>query len=153
MSKIDYTIDLMETKDIESLAQLEKLCFSEPWSESALSAELGKDCAIFLVAHNSFGDTLGYMGLNYVLDEGYITNIAVFPAFRNQGIAAALIKAMLDTCKSKALCFVSLEVRCSNFSAINLYKKLGFIEVGKRKNFYSYPTEDGLIMTFYYNKE
>ena len=85
-----------------------------------------------------------------VLDEGYVTNIGVLPDHRKKGIGKALTNQLIDYSVSQKLAFLSLEVRVSNTPAINLYTSLGFKEVGKRKNFYSNPKEDALIMTRYF---
>ena len=82
-----------------------------------------------------------------MLDEGYITNVAVFPQYRKQGVATALIKRVFELAQEKKLAFVSLEVRVSNSAAIALYEKAGFKEEGRRKSFYRDPREDALIMT------
>ena len=101
------------------------------------------DCVFVLYEED--GIVKGYAGLQIVLDEGYITNVAVGPFFRRQGIASALMEELLK--KLDTLSFISLEVRESNLAAINLYTSLGFKEEGKRKNFYDAPKEDALIMT------
>ena len=88
-----------------------------------------------------------------VLDEGYVTNIGVLPEFRRRGIGAKIVNQLINFSKEKTLSFLSLEVRVSNMAAINLYKSLGFEEVGKRKNFYRLPNEDALIMTRYFTYE
>ena len=90
---------------------------------------------------------IGYIGIKAVIDEGYITNIAVFPEFRRRGVAKALLNKVFEFAKEKGLSFVSLEVRPSNTEAISLYEKTGFKEEGRRKNFYRLPLEDALIMT------
>ena len=93
---------------------------------------------------NSF---VGSAGFTAVLDEGYITNIAVHPDFRRRGVATELTNAVTEKAKELKLSFLSLEVRESNAAAISLYEKFGFLNVGRRKNFYSEPTEDAVIMT------
>ena len=120
----------------EHLGRLEKL--------KALREELGK--GIFLVAEQD-GEVQGYVGCQTVLDEGYITNVAVSPDFRRQGIARALIAELTAKAGENKLAFVTLEVRESNAPAIALYTGAGFAPVGKRKNFYSNPTENAVLMT------
>ena len=110
----------------------------------SLREELGK--GIFLVAEQD-GRTAGYVGCQTVLDEGYITNVAVSPDFRRQGIARALIAELTAKAGENKLAFVTLEVRESNAPAIALYTGAGFVPVGKRKNFYSNPTENAVLMT------
>ena len=128
-----------------AIAGLEQECFADPWSKEAVleSAESG---VLFLLFEEK-GEILGYAGMQIVLDEGYVTNVAVNRNHRKKGIGNALVKGLISAARERELSFVSLEVRPSNTAAISLYSKLGFAEVGRRKNFYSHPTEDGLIMT------
>ena len=141
----------MTDEHIPSIAQLEKECFGEcAWSENSLRESLQTDGASFFVALCD-GKIAGYVGMNIVLDEGYITNVAVSGNFRRKGIADGLI-ARLDECmEQKKLSFISLEVRVSNSPAICLYEKNGYKNLGVRKNFYRLPTEDAYIMTKYSN--
>ena len=134
----------MEERHLAALAEIERACFHAPWSETMLREELGK--GIFLVAEQD-GRTAGYVGCQTVLDEGYITNVAVSPDFRRQGIAKALITELIEQAKAKKLAFVTLEVRESNAAARALYAGAGFQPVGIRKNFYSNPTENAVLMT------
>lgn len=131
---------------IPQMAEIEKLCFSDPWSEVGITAELSKNNAYFIVAEEN-SVVLGYLGLNFILDEGYIANIATHPSYRKQGIATGLLNDVLTFGKNNKLSFLSLEVRESNTSAISLYEKFDFKNVGTRKNFYSNPTENAVIMT------
>ena len=134
----------MQEKHLPALAELEKQCFHAPWSEKMLREELGG--GIFLVAEQD-GEVQGYVGCQTVLDEGYITNVAVSPDCRRQGIARALIAELMAKAEENKLAFVTLEVRESNAPAIALYTGAGFVPVGKRKNFYSNPTENAVLMT------
>ncbi len=131
--------------DEVAIAQIEKECFSSPWSENAISEAI-QNGAVFLVAEKCF-DVVGYVSLNTALDEGYINNIAVKTESRRQGIAGRLLKALDREAKELKLSFLSLEVRKSNRNAILLYEKAGYKNVGARKNFYTKPTEDAIIMT------
>ena len=137
----------MEMRHIPKLAQLEQLCFSEPWSEAGLSAELENENAFFRVAESADGSILGYVGMHYVAGECYIDNVAVFPQARRMGAASALLQDMTCWAKQNGCSFISLEVRPSNTGAIALYQKFGFAEAGRRKRFYRDPDEDGLILT------
>lgn len=130
---------------VADIAKLEQLCFADPWTEDGLREELDNTCARFLTAVDETGTVAGYIGCHTVLDEGYIANVAVSPDFRRQGIGKKLVQALLA--QSPDLSFVTLEVRVSNDPAIQLYTGCGFQPVGTRKNFYSHPTEDALLMT------
>lgn len=111
-----------------------------------LREELGK--GIFLVAERD-GQAVGYVGCQTVLDEGYITNVAVSPDCRRQGIGRALIEELAQRARAQGLSFVTLETRASNAPAIALYEGAGFDRVGMRKNFYTAPSEDAVLMTLF----
>ena len=135
----------IEHRHIKDIALLEEVCFSTPWSEETILSAFKTGTKFFVAESN--GIVLGYVGISAIIDEGYITNIAVFPEYRNMGVATALLKELFLFAKENSLAFISLEVRQSNKNAISLYEKFGFIIDGKRKNFYTHPTEDALIMT------
>lgn len=142
-----FEIADVQLEHIEQIEQLEKQCFSVPWSRQALISQLPDGMHIFIAAFDDDGNVLGYVGLMYVLDEGYISNVAVSPERRRLGIADRLISTLVERANEKNLSFVTLEVRQSNAPAIELYKKNGFSNVGLRKNYYSKPTEDAILMT------
>ncbi len=145
---------MIEITDVEEsmlprIAELERQCFSLPWTVGALRSQLTPG-HIFLAAVESEGRApllLGYVGLMHVLDEGYINNVAVDPSFRRRGIAGALLDALEARCRALSLAFATLEVRAGNTPAIALYQKHGYRAVGKRKNYYEKPVEDAVIMT------
>lgn len=141
----EFEIMAIEYDHIKEIALLEKVCFSTPWSEQALLDAHKTGTRFFVAAKNK--KVLGYVGISAIIDEGYITNVAVFPEYRNIGVATALLLKLFHFAKEKELAFISLEVRESNQTAISLYQKLGFKQEGKRRNFYSSPTEDALILT------
>ena len=142
---MDIEIKKMTSSHIGEIARLEKECFSTPWSEQTIE-DAFKTGTRFFVAQKD-NSVLGYVGISAILDEGYITNVAVFPEARQQGVASALLNSLFEFAKENSLSFISLEVRESNNAAISLYQKFGFKTEGKRKNFYSAPQEDALIMT------
>ena len=132
------------------LAQIEKIeqqCFSCPWTLDQLRSQLSDDRHVFLAAVDAGGTVLGYVGMMFVLDEGYISNVAVAPDFRRQGVADALISALMTRAEELNLAFVTLEVRAGNEPAKSLYAKHGFVPVGRRKNYYDLPKEDAILMT------
>ena len=137
----------MAAAHVAELARLEQLCFSEPWSEAGLAAELNNETAFFRVAEDADGNVLGYVGMHCVAGECYIDNVAVFPQARRRGVASALLADLVAWAKAEECAFVTLEVRPSNVGAIALYEKFGFTEAGRRKRFYRNPEEDGLILT------
>ncbi len=136
----------MTEEDIPYVAELERICFSSPWSENQLKEELGNPTARFFVLRQD-GKVLGYIGANNIANEVYITNIAVFPEYRNKGCGEKLLSYLCFKSTEEESDFVTLEVRKSNVNAIKLYEKCGFEKEGERKNFYSNPTEDAYIYT------
>lgn len=140
------TIVSMEERHLAALAEIEKACFRAPWSADMLHEELGK--GLFLVAEQD-GKAVGYVGCQTVLDEGYITNVAVSPDCRRQGIGRTLIEELKKRAAQSGLSFITLEARASNAPAIALYEGAGFRQVGVRRNFYTAPTEDAVLMTHY----
>ena len=144
----------MTSDHLEDLEKLERICFSRPWSRKMLAEELENECAAFLVAEDAAtGKVVGYAGLLVVADEGYITNVAVFPAYRRRGIATQLIQVFINFAKGNRLAFLTLEVRPGNAAAIALYQGFGFKEAGRRKNYYDLPKEDALILTRVFGDE
>ena len=137
----------MNADHLDEVAELERICFSTPWSRNMLAEELDNALSAFLVALDDVGRVVGYAGLQVVLDEGYITNVAVRPECRRNGIAAKLLQVFLDFAQANRLSFLTLEVRASNYGAIALYGERGFRSVGRRKNYYEHPKEDAIIMT------
>ena len=142
-----YDIIPMTSAHLDQVAEIEQICFSDPWSRRMLSEHLENECAATLVAMGEDGTIMGYAGLLVVLDEGYITNVAVRPEYRRQGIAGELLAVFRRFAESNNMAFLTLEVRDSNASARALYTKHGFSEVGVRKNYYDHPKEDAIIMT------
>ena len=135
----------MKTQDVPQIAELEKICFSDPWSEVSIASELENPLSCWLVAVEE-EKVVGYVGSQTVLDGSDMMNIAVDPAFRRKGLAEALINRLIDLLRQrKSRCLV-LEVRASNAPAITLYGKLGFTEIGCRRNYYRNPKEDALIL-------
>jgi len=154
MEQKHYRIVPMNGDHLEEIERLERLCFSRPWNRRMLAEELENQCAAFLVAEDAeTGAVLGYAGLLVVADEGYITNVAVFPEQRRRGIAAAILEVYVRFAQANGLAFLTLEVRPTNTAAIALYRRFGFEEVGRRKNYYDLPKEDALILTRYFQQE
>ncbi len=147
----DLVIRDASDRDIDRLEELEKLCFSMPWTKEQLISQLPDDMHVFLAADIG-GETAGYVGMMHVVDEGYISNVAVAPEYRRRGIADALISALIARCEALALAFVTLEVRRGNAGAVALYKKHGFLPVGERKDYYELPREDALLMTKFFKR-
>lgn len=139
----------LRENDIPSIDEIERSCFSSPWSEDSIKSSFKNSSNHFYAAETD-GIIAGYIGLSVVLDEGYILNVAVIPDQRRKGIAKALLNEVINIYK-KDLQFLTLEVRPSNTAAIGLYEGFGFERVGSRKNYYRNPTEDALLLTKYFN--
>ena len=154
MEKMRVNVVPMSADHLDELARLEKICFSRPWSRTMLAEELDNQCAAFLVAVEPVTEkVVGYAGLLVMADEGYITNVAVFPEYRRRGVAEQLIAVFDNFARGNHLAFLTLEVRPSNAAAIALYQSFGFEEVGRRRNYYDLPKEDALILTKNYTYE
>ena len=149
MDSTAYIIRKMTADDVSAVAEIEKECFSSPWTHQGLLSETENPSAEFFVLESD-GCIAAYMGMHIVLDECYIANVAVRGSFRKRGYGQLLVENALDTAHKKGCYFITLEVRVSNLPAINLYEKCGFEKVGERKSFYSSPTENALIMTKYF---
>ena len=135
----------MNESHVPQIAELEKLCFNDPWSVNSIASELDNRLSFWLVAVEN-DCVLGYIGSQTVLGETDMMNIATHPDHRKQGIAAALIEALIAGLKERGSHSLMLEVRASNEAAISVYRRLDFVEVGKRKNYYRNPKEDALIL-------
>lgn len=139
----------LEKENIPEIAKLERLYFSQPWSEKAFLDAITGGNSYFVAAKTPENLIAGYGGMYFAAGEGYIYNIAVKKEFRGQKIGQAIIQKLIDYSLEKNLEFLSLEVRESNIPAINLYKKMNFKIMGKRRDFYSLPKEDAFIMTLF----
>ena len=145
---------LMEPKHAPSVAELEKLCFTVPWSEQAFLDELQKNpTARYFVLLNKANpiQVIAYGGYWKIFDEGHITNIAVHPDWRNQKAATYLLCQMIQFAKAEGIGDMTLEVRTSNFAAQAVYRKLGFQNEGIRKHYYEDTGEDAIIMWYRHN--
>lgn len=138
-------IKKMDTSHVAQVAALEKLCFTDPWSENSVASELENPLSLWLVALQQ-DMVVGYVGSQSVLGEGDMMNLAVAPGFRRQKIAEKLVLALIHALLGKNVRSLTLEVRASNEPAKALYEKLGFLQVGKRPNYYRNPKEDALIL-------
>lgn len=140
----------MEYKDLDEVVVIENSSFSIPWTRQDFEESLKKEHAIYMVVEND-GEIIGYCGLWIVIDEGQINNVAVKHNYRGQSIGTGLLNAMMEEGNRLGINAYTLEVRVSNAPAIALYTKVGFESAGIRKNYYSAPKEDAMIM-WKYNK-
>ena len=143
---MNIEIRKIDAESAHFAAELEKRCFSEPWSEKAILEEAERG---FFVAAYIDGAFAGYAGMLCVLDECDVCNIATVPEFRGRGVGKALTNALIESARESGASVIMLEVRKSNAAAIALYEKAGFTLVGQRKNFYTLPREDALLYNYY----
>lgn len=142
---MDYQIIPMTAVHVPQIAALERECFSDPWPEAAILPELTNALSLWLVAVSG-NSVLGYVGSQTVMDESDMMNLAVAPQCRRQGIARALIEALMEALQKRGSGSLTLEVRASNTGAIALYEAMGFSTVGRRPNYYFHPKEDARIL-------
>jgi ribosomal-protein-alanine N-acetyltransferase len=145
--KLQVRIVPMTAEHLDEAAELERICFSTPWSRAMLAEELENDCSSLLAAVDDTGRWRATRASRWCWTRGISLNVAVRPECRRNGIAEKLLRVFLDFAQAHALAFLSLEVRASNHPAILLYSKLGFRGEGRRRNYYEHPREDAIIMT------
>lgn len=136
---------LMNESHVGQIAELEKLCFSDPWSERSVCSELTNPLSLWVVAQKN-GVVVGYVGSQTVLGEADMMNLAVHPDYRRAGVGRQLVQELVSRLKERGSYILMLEVRASNKPAIALYDQLGFVQVGRRPNYYRNPKEDALIL-------
>ena len=133
-------------RHISQMARIERLCFTDPWSEAVLQSELDAPLAQYFI-YEEDGQVLGYIGTRMIFDTCEIANVAVDPAHRRKGIAQTLYRALEEECRQKGILQLDLEVRESNLGAQAFYRVCGFDVAGKRRNYYESPREDAILMT------
>ena len=146
MQRNDLTFGPLRPEHIDHMERIEVECFSVPWSREALEEELENPMAQYVVCCDPDGNVVGYIGSRIVMDSADITNVAVRPQYRRQGIGYELVNRMLEEMILRGVSSVLLEVRESNLPAQNCYAQAGFTVVGRRKNYYELPKEDALLM-------
>ena len=144
MAKIDITLRRADESDAPALAEMEKQCFPDPWSEESLRRVLANPAVYYLVAEAN-GIIAGYAGMTIAADECEIINIAVADSMRRCGIGNDLVTAVIGICQSSGVSSVFLEHRESNAPASSLYDKFGFVPYSVRRNYYRSPTENAIL--------
>ncbi len=141
----DLTFERMKEGDLEEVLRIEKESFSDPWTKESFLEDINKDFTYPAVARKD-GKLVGYTCLWKIEDELQIANIAVDKEHRCQGIAKKLMEWIIEQGLKRACKSVTLDVRISNSVALTLYRKFGFEQIGRRKNYYRFPVEDAIIM-------
>ena len=132
--------------DLASVAAIERVAFSDPWSLRSFREALDSGSVYFACARSDAGGVLGYVVAWFVADQGEIANIAVSPDQRGRGVGRALLDAALGEAAARGIAAVFLEVRDSNQRARELYASRGFEEVGRRRRYYRRPVEDAIVL-------
>ena len=143
----------MNALTLPEVARLEQECFAHPWQQESIEECFQNPAYNFFVAKDDGGAVVGYIALYQVRDEAFVENLCVSEACRRQGIGKALVERAVEHCKANGASFLSLEVRRSNTAALGLYNAFGFDIEGTRKNYYSDPEEDALILTRYFERK
>jgi ribosomal-protein-alanine N-acetyltransferase len=141
-----FEIKPMGRSHLDQVAELEKTCFSMPWSHEMFENEIKNRHAVYYVAVIEEEGVVGYIGMHVIFEEGYIMNLATAPGLRRRGIARALLGKAIDYCRSRGLSYITLEVRESNDAAISLYESFGFRAISMRAGYYRDPPENALVM-------
>ena len=139
-------LEPMRAQDLAEVAELEKICFGDPWSRASFQAELDASPVSWCRVLRLDGKIAGYMVVWFVEEEAHLANIAVAPQTRRQGHAQRMLGALYKEAYLRGSRMIVLEVRASNQAAINLYQRNGFIEGGIRRNYYNHPQEDAIVM-------
>ena len=142
----NFLIRPANKNDVKPIADLEKICFSLPWSERYFFEEITKNKIARYAVVEIEGKIVGYAGIWLITDKGYITSVAVHPEFRRKGIAKELVSSLMEMSYGEGVKTYTLEVRISNKEAISLYKRLNFKECGIRRKYYEDNSEDAIIM-------
>ncbi len=135
----------MNTLDIDGVLAVEQQSFMTPWSREGFVNEMSNELSYYLVMVDA-GKIIGYAGMWLIVDEAHVTNVAILPTYRGQGLGDKLMSALLEHAKNRGAVRMTLEVRASNAVAQGLYSKFGFISQGRRRNYYTDTKEDALIM-------
>ena len=135
----------LSEKYLDSLCELEQICFSIPWTKGMFEEEIKSNMTHYILCVED-KKVIGYAGLWKVIDEGQITNVAVHPDYRRQGIAVKMLLKLVNDTKPLGICKYTLEVREGNINAISLYKKIGFVQNGLRKEYYADNKENAVLM-------
>ena len=141
-----FDVKIFSTEHIPEAAEIERLCFSEPWSENSLAYMCSENPFAIAVVDRENGRLAAYGGVQYVLDEGNIVNIATHPDYRRRGLATVVMRELEARLSNKGVLTVYLEVRQSNLPARKLYEKEGYVPSRVIKNYYRFPAEDAVEM-------
>lgn len=134
-------------EDIDTVAEIEKDSYPDPWHKTVFERELGLDFSHFFVGE-IFSKIVAYAELWHIMDEAQLTNITVVKNYRGQGLGTEMLKYVISFAKSVKIKKIFLEVRINNLPAITFYKKFGFDKIDIRKKYYS-NSDDAVVMEKY----
>lgn len=140
------TVEVMTMKDLDEVMEVERQCFTTPWSRYSFICELKDNQFSHYIIAKHMGKIIGYAGMWIILDEAHVTNVGVLPEYRGEGVGEFLMRSLIIAAKNRGAKKMTLEVRKSNYVAQNLYSKLGFEPVGIRRGYYMDDREDAVIM-------
>lgn len=143
---MDIKIREMKEEDLDRIMEIEKSCFTTPWSRDAFLKEITENLLAKYIVAEVDGDVAGYGGIWLIINEGHITNIAVDEKYRGMGVGKKIVEGIIKLCEDRQMDGVTLEVRKSNIVAQSLYKKYGFKSCGIRPEYYGDNKEDAVIM-------
>lgn len=143
---MSFLIRRLGVEDLPAMLLMENACFTCPWTEGMLRSELESPRCLYFGAFSD-GVPAGYAGFQYVMDEGYVNNVATGPDFRRQGVGRLLLERLEAEAMALGLSFLTLEVRESNLPALALYGSRGYVRVGRRPDYYEKPREAALLLT------
>jgi len=143
-----YFIRRMREGDLDAVREIERLSFSNPWSDNTFRGEIQNTAISFpmVVVRRPGEEVVGYVIYWRIRDDVQVNNIAVHPDCRGLGLGEAMMRFAIASSREAGATFITLEVRQSNTSALTLYRKLGFEIMGTRKNYYTKPDEDAYVM-------
>lgn len=140
------SVKKMTMKDLDEVMEVERQCFTTPWSRYSFVCELKDNQFSHYIVAKYMGKIIGYAGMWIILDEAHVTNVGVLPEYRGGGVGELLMRSLIIAAKEHGAKKMTLEVRKSNYVAQNLYSKLGFEPVGIRRGYYLDNREDAVIM-------
>lgn len=144
---LPVTFRKMKTADLSQVIVIERASFSLPWSEGSFRSDLTSNTAARLLVAEQASRVIGYVGYWMIVDEAHVSTLAVAPDDRRQGIGRALLRAAWTSAVAEGAREMTLEVRASNHAAQELYRGIGFLEVGRRRRYYQDNQEDAVLMT------
>lgn len=146
MNRTEITFREMVPEDAAAVEEVEKACFNLPWSRESFWREAQNQRTTYRLAVDETTDRVaGYVGCWVIDDDAQITNVAIHPDYRGQGISRRLLGNLIEVIKGRGAERLTLEVRPSNTAALNLYTSLGFVDCGRRPHYYE-DGEDAIIM-------